>query len=395
MPPKAPTYSSWLLAALCLLGGAAGAREDEQQIDVTRNGVTTTLTLPVYTSQGVPYASFADIARQLGGSVEVADARATLQWGGSRAEVGLEDVQVTAAGKTFALAHPVRAYNGDALIAIADLVPFLRASFGMGTPDDPPVASALNPAANEPPALAPISPDAAMREVSLEAVELEETTFESVSSALPETAVQPLGKPSFGDAATFVLAIDAGHGGDDSGAVGPGGLVEKALCLAVASDLRRILKEQYGVATIMTREQDDSKSIQARVNRITGEHANLVVSIHGGVTYTPFATGPALFAHRPARSLSTDPKPGLQVAQSLAAALDGVAGQGAPPVHEASLGLMRHADIPGVMVELGNLMDPEEESRLAGGPYQARLAAALADGINRVLQSAGAGGVSP
>lgn len=396
MLSKIAAHALTMFAVLSLLTVApsAPAQDDlEATIEVTRNGVTSTLSLPVYRSQGVRYASFADIARQLGARVEIADARAIMTIDGQQAEVGLEDNTAQAGSTAFTLQHPVRGYNGDALIAITDLTPFLRQSFGIGTPDNLPEVSALNPPPDTPPteAAATESPDAAMGEIQLEAIELEPTTFESIT---PVTPSRPLNEPSFTNAGSFLLAIDAGHGGDDTGVVGPGGVVEKDICLSVATTFRRILKEQYGIATIMTRDEDELKSVQARVNAVTTERANLIVSIHGGATYATNAMGPVLFAHRSGQQAGNDIARETHVAQSLAKSLEAATGVGVP-VHEARLGLLRHAEAPGVMVELGNLSNPEEAARLSNEQYQAQLAAALAEGINQVVHGAATGGTTP
>ncbi len=71
LTPHAIAGRIFALALLVCLIFAPAASGDEQKIDVTRNGVTTTLVLPEYTSQGVPYASLADLARQLGGTAQV------------------------------------------------------------------------------------------------------------------------------------------------------------------------------------------------------------------------------------------------------------------------------------------------------------------------------------
>lgn len=386
-----------LALLICLLYTQA-ASGDEQKIDVVRNGVATTLVLPEYTSQGIPYASLSDLTRQLGGSVAVDAARAAVVLGEVRAEIGLNDVAVQRGGESFSLAHPVLPYQSDALIAMSDVVRFLHEGYGMGTPENPPLDAAPGPAAEDapleavtpaaPPATAgeaPLVPDEAMENAPLESIApvadtLEDAPLESVTSAAP--APLPSG--------IAVVAIDPGHGGDDIGIVGAAGLSEKDLCLAVATSLRRILSEQYGLTTIATREGDEARTLLNRADSLSNGKSQLVLSIHAGASYASGATGPALFAH----GASGVPTTSLSVARTLADAVAAITTPAVPPVHEVALGLLRDSTVPGVLVELGNLANPAEETRLADPQYQQQLAAALAAGLNKALGRPEPGGTA-
>jgi N-acetylmuramoyl-L-alanine amidase len=382
-PPHAIAGRLIALALLSCLVFVPQATADEQQIEVTRNGVTTTLVLPEYLSQGVPYASLADLSRQLGGSVEVDAARAAVILGEVRAEIGLNDVAVQRGNENFSLLHPVLPYQNDALIAMSDVLRFLRDGYGMGTPNSPPMDSALALPAEEAP-LEPVVPDAstpgpevdAMEEADLESIapavdSLENAPLESIAAAAP--AQVPSG--------ITVVAIDPGHGGEDVGIVGASGLAEKDLCLAVATSLRRILSEQYGLATVATREGDDARTQQNRADIFASSRAGLMVSIHAGASYATGAQGPAFFAH----ARTGTPRTAISVAQTLANAVGPISASAAPAVHGVALGLLRDSSVPGVMIELGNLANPAEEARLADPQYQEQLAAALAAGINQAL----------
>jgi len=360
------------------------AAADEQQIEVTRNGVTTTLVLPEYTSQGVPYASLADLSRQLGGSVEVDAARAAVTLGELRAEIGLNDVAVQRGSESFSLLHPVLPYQNDALIAMSDVLRFLRDGYGIGTPDNPPLDSALALTAEEAP-LEPVVPNAPTPSPGADA--MEEADLESIAPAMdslenaPLESVASAALPARISSGIIVVAIDPGHGGDDVGIIGSAGLAEKGLCLTVATSLRRILSERYGLATVATREGDDLRTQQNRADILGSSRAGLVVSIHAGASYASDAQGPVLFAH----STTGTTRTALSVAQTIANAVGPVSAPAAPAVHGVALGLLRDSSIPGVMIELGNLANPSEEARLADPQYQEQLATALAAGINQAL----------
>jgi len=374
---------------LLITGFAPAATADEQRIDVIRNGVQTTLVLPEYTSQGIPYASLTNIATQIGGALEVGDARAVLRLGGKDVATGLEDDKVQVGGASMTLRHPIRGYNGDALIAFEDLLPVLRAGFGFGTPENPPSTSALSLDSVEPDLesieTTPPATDALDMD-SLESIDLgAEIPLESVEAIDTSATSRPLEAPSFGSGSRFVLAVDPGHGGDDTGVVGPGGLTEKVLCLSIAEELRRVLKEQYGIATVSTRDKDEMRSMKQRRQALSGDQASLVLSIHTGANAAPGALGPMLFAHVPAQTLSVDPKPGLGVARALAGAFE-AGSMNSPPVYEMPLLVMRGVTVPGVLIELGNLKNPEDEARLASAAYQSQLVSALASGINQLIE---------
>jgi N-acetylmuramoyl-L-alanine amidase len=246
------------------------------------------------------------------------------------------------------------------------------------------------------PADAPVS-DAIMESNDLEAVSadrpnpdevtLEEAPLESVAPAAPSASADtPLGD------GPLVLAIDPGHGGEDTGVVGPGGLVEKTLTLNVAQTLRRILKEEYGMATVITRDDDTYVSAPARLGAARSGNATLLLSLHGGASTAPGARGPHLFAHKPKRSLSIDPKPALGIARQLASTLYDAALGTAQPVREVPLRVVQNSSIPCVLVELGNLLHPDDESQLSSETYQFSLATALAQGVANAVGAQRASG---
>ncbi len=396
LTPQAIAGRIFALALFSCLIFVHAASGDEQKIEVTRNGVTTTLVLPEYTSQGVPYASLADLARQLGGTTEVDAARAAMQLGETRAEVGLNDVAVQRGGESFSLIHPVLPYQNDALIAMSDVVRFLRDGYGMGTPENPPATSALALPAEEVP-LESVTPEAPSTSPLPDSELMETTELESIASAADTLEDAPLesvapaaAAPTPMPSGIAVVAIDAGHGGDDTGVVGATGIAEKDLCLTIANSLSRILSEKYGLATVLTREGDEVRSTQSRADTLSSRRAGLVVSIHVGASYATGAAGPALFAH----SAAGASRASLSVARSLSDSVAGISAPSIPVVHEAALGLLRGSTIPGVLVEVGNLANPNEEARLADPQYQEQLAAAIAAGVNQALGRPEPGGAA-
>jgi N-acetylmuramoyl-L-alanine amidase len=406
-PYARPLRSAFILScvlSLCFLPvPAAGA---PREIPVTREGVTTPLKLPEYKSQGVSYASMKDLARQLGGALDVSSARATFRYKGMDAEAGLNDTEVYGGTSALQLTHPILAYEGDALIAMVDVVPFLRGAFAFGTPDNLPETSALSVPTAAPPVSGASDLEDAMEADTLEAVVAPDPENPPESaSGFESVAISPAGEPAklegaradgpaLGRNTAFMLAIDPGHGGEDTGILGAEGLSEKDLCLSIASNLRRLLKEQYGIATVMTRVKDETVSLSARRSRAADAGATLMLSIHGGVSSAPAVRGYEVFAHRPKRSLSVSPKPALGAAQVLAKSLNNATSQRPRAVREIPLGLVREGNLPCVLVEFGNIANPEDEAKLASKGHQSLLVSALARGIGEAVGQTGAAGSS-
>lgn len=364
-------------------------------MEITRNGVNTTLVLPEYKSQGVAYASLNDIMRQLGGTVAVDAARASAELGGVRAEVGLNDVAVAGGRTPFSLIHPVLAYQNDALIAMSDVVRFLGQGYGLGTPDAPSTDSALALPMEDAPlesieaAPAPVETveaDGGLESITALTDSLEDAPLESVTTPAPAPVPTPAPAVRGG-----TVVLDAGHGGDDPGAIGASGLMEKEIALGVATSVARILREQYGLTAVLTRDGDVLRSARERSNAIQQAGAGLVVSIHAGANPVATAWGPALFAHGGGRA---GENASLAVAEALAASTSALTAPGTPAVHEVPLALLRDSRAPGVLVELGNLANPEDEARLGDTGYREQLAGALAAGINRALGRPEPGGAA-
>jgi N-acetylmuramoyl-L-alanine amidase len=76
------------------------------------------------------------------------------------------------------------------------------------------------------------------------------------------------------------IIIDPGHGGKDPGAIGPGGLLEKDITLAVALKLRDVLQKHYGYEVLLTRDKDEYLSLEERTELANTEHGDIFISIH-------------------------------------------------------------------------------------------------------------------
>lgn len=221
-----------------------------------------------------------------------------------------------------------------------------------------------------------------------------------------------------------VVAIDAGHGGDDPGASGPAGTHEKDITLAVARTLAARLNDRSGMRAVLTRENDQFIKLRERMDRARAAHADLFVSIHADAVRDPAITGATVYtlsdrgasseaAHWLAdRENSADLKGGVSLAdanQSLATvlldlsqaatmgasveaadqvlkSLDGVGAVRKRVVQHAAFVVLKSPDLPSMLVETAYISNPAEERNLRSKAYQARLARAIEAGVVAYFQ---------
>lgn len=180
-----------------------------------------------------------------------------------------------------------------------------------------------------------------------------------------------------------VIVLDPGHGGSDSGARGPSGLLEKDVTLAVAKKLEAMLASS-GARVVMTRKTDvdvyganasDAAELQARVN--VGAYtpgAEVFLSIHCNSFASPSARGTETFSY------PKTPKDGQLAAylQEELLAAGGLSNRGAKT---ANFYVIKRSAMPAALVELAFISNPEEERLLASEDFQTKMAEALLKGL--------------
>ncbi|SFJ89621.1 N-acetylmuramoyl-L-alanine amidase [Paenibacillus sp. UNC496MF] len=188
-----------------------------------------------------------------------------------------------------------------------------------------------------------------------------------------------------------VIAIDAGHGGVDGGAVSKQGLVEKDLNLAIALQLRDFL-QQAGAIVVMTREGDydlanegtakiskrKTEDLIQRAQFVKDKHASLLLSIHMNSIPSPKWSGAQTFFYpnQPenavlASLIQDEIRRNLGNTERLAATVN-------------SIYLLKAMDkVPSALVEVGFLSNPGEARRLADANYQKQVAASIYQGVLR------------
>ncbi|MEM9567097.1 MAG: N-acetylmuramoyl-L-alanine amidase [Cyanobacteria bacterium P01_E01_bin.34] len=171
----------------------------------------------------------------------------------------------------------------------------------------------------------------------------------------------------------IVVALDAGHGGRDPGAVGIGGLYEKTVNFVVATRVEQLLRQQ-GYEVVMTRSDDREIFLQPRIDTAVNGGADILVSIHTNALERSEISGIETYYLR---------ADSARLAQTLHRSL--VAGTGAIDrnIRRARFYMVRETptSMPSVLLEMGYLTNPTEASRLGSPEYQERLAQAIAQGV--------------
>ena len=220
----------------------------------------------------------------------------------------------------------------------------------------------------------------------------------------------------------IIVALDPGHGGEDPGAIGPGGTREKDVVLAVSLQLRDRLNAQPNLRVMMTRDADFFVPLHERVRKARRVQADLFVSIHADAFMRPEARGASVFAlsqggasSAAARwmaqrenaadlvgginvatvqdkqvmqamldmSTAAQIKDSLKLGNEVLAPLGRVGRLHKRQVEQAGFAVLKAPDIPSILVETAFISNPEEEQRLRNPEYQAELVEALAIGIRR------------
>jgi N-acetylmuramoyl-L-alanine amidase len=259
----------------------------------------------------------------------------------------------------------------------------------------------------------------------------------SVTSS--NTTVRPASKARAATGDKVIIAIDAGHGGQDPGAIGPGGTQEKNITISVARKLRTLLNDDPMFKAVLTRDGDYFISVMGRSDVARKQNANFLVSIHADAAPNREATGASVWVLSNRRANSemagwleqhekqsellggagdvlansqSDPylsqavldlqfghsqRVGYDVATSMITQLSRIGALHKRRPEHASLGVLRSPDIPSVLVETGFISNNSEERLLASADYQQQLADAIYSGLRNYflahpLQSAPQGG---
>ncbi len=173
-----------------------------------------------------------------------------------------------------------------------------------------------------------------------------------------------------------VVAIDAGHGGDDTGGIGVDNLSEKDIVLQIAHLISLEAVSFPHIKIILTRPDDRYLSPQERIANAQGAH--IFISLHLDFSYDPWMHGITLLM----------PTNASQATQALAETLRRriISMRGLSWGTKTAPLWLRRLDMPAVQINLGFITNPEEARKLAHLVYQQRLAHAILEGINDFLR---------
>jgi len=217
----------------------------------------------------------------------------------------------------------------------------------------------------------------------------------------------------------LVIAIDAGHGGDDPGAVGRKGTREKDVVLSIARRLASLVEKEPGMQPVLIRQGDYYIGLRQRINKARKHNADMLVSIHADGFHDSRARGLSVYtlSRRGATSemarwlaakenaadlaggVSLDDKDdllaevlldlsqtatieaSLEVADNMLDELKGLGKAHKSSVQQAGFLVLKSPDIPSVLVETAFISNPAEERKLRDKRHQQALASAMLRGI--------------
>jgi N-acetylmuramoyl-L-alanine amidase len=222
-----------------------------------------------------------------------------------------------------------------------------------------------------------------------------------------------------GSGRDIMIAVDAGHGGEDPGATGHAGAHEKDVVLAIARSLAQRINSEPGMRAVLTRDRDEFLTLRERIHRARIANADLFVSIHADSIANSAVSGSSVYVlsehgatNEAARwladrenaadlmggvslsdkdktlasvlldlSQSANISASMTAAHSVLGALEGVGLVRKSQVQQAGFVVLKSPDLPSMLVETAYISNPAEERRLRTPAKQAALADAIFTGL--------------
>ena len=223
----------------------------------------------------------------------------------------------------------------------------------------------------------------------------------------------------------IIIAIDAGHGGEDPGALGRKGTKEKNVALRIAKKMKKAIDKQKGFRAVLVRKGDYYLSLRRRMDIARENNADMFISVHADAYKNPRVKGSSVFilSERGAsdeaakwlakRENSADLVGGVslddkdktlamvlldlsqtatidasgRVAKNVLSEIRKVGPVHNETVQHARFVVLKSPDIPSVLVETAFISNPREERRLNDSKYQAKLATAILRGVKRYFKN--------
>lgn len=241
-----------------------------------------------------------------------------------------------------------------------------------------------------------------------------------VAVVKPASVSQPKSYSSMGSGRDIVVAIDAGHGGEDPGAIGANGTREKDVVLQISRRIYNVLKAEKGVKPVLIRTGDYFITLATRRDNARRKYnADLFVSVHADAFHNHRARGASVFALSRSGATSTlarvlaeqenqsDAIGGVQIDNSdemvtsviydlamegsmehsikvgsmVLREMGGVTHLHKKHLEQAGFAVLKSPDIPSILVETGFISNPTEERNLSSKNHQVKLSRAISRGI--------------
>lgn len=240
--------------------------------------------------------------------------------------------------------------------------------------------------------------------------------LEKANKPKPAKSIQTLAKKKNRD---IIIAVDAGHGGEDPGAIGPTGTYEKNITLQIAKRLAKAIDREPGMKAVMIREGDYYVPVRKRYKLAREFHADLFVSIHADAFTDPRVRGMGVYilsqkgaSSEAAKwlaqkenesdliggvkledkdnvlakvlldlSQNATQEASLKAAQRVLGSLKKIEKPHKSYVEKANFGMLKSPDVPSMLVETAFISNPEEERRLKTKDFQQKLAESIKNGI--------------
>ncbi|OEU61816.1 MAG: hypothetical protein BA870_10895 [Desulfuromonadales bacterium C00003094] len=181
------------------------------------------------------------------------------------------------------------------------------------------------------------------------------------------------------------VAIDPAHGGSDPGSMGPNGLKEKEVTLAVAQGLQKRFKMRLGLPVYLSRDADYSITAAQRFSAVNNPEVDALILLHAQSALSEASRGAVLFIRPQEQQAKDGGTDSMALAVQLSQALSR-AGIQVAAIERAPLLPLGQGDLPTVLVELGYLSNPADREILGQPAGQERLAEALYRGLKAFAQ---------
>lgn len=234
---------------------------------------------------------------------------------------------------------------------------------------------------------------------------------------------EPVPTPRRNRGGSFVVVIDAGHGGKDPGAIGPSGVYEKTVVLNISKKVKQLIDREPGMRAVMTRSNDQFIGLRERIEKANDYNADLFVSVHANANRNRSVSGSSVYIlsqsgasseaarfiaarenayfgkmgndlfqgkNRMIRSVLLDLSKSstLERSHSLAKTTLGQMKQvnrlqHGLRVESANFAVLKSLHIPSMLVETAHISNPSEEKKLIQRDYQNRMAQAIFQGVKQ------------